>query len=282
MSISQLKASLASVTSEVTVAAAAINFDFSLVKIEAPEEFKLVGGTLSATRIRSNAEDGKAHITARKLGALFEQIIPPIPNLIKAYGIRASEISTSPIANPRASSRDGVFASQVGADGTTVWAAATSGHGAIAVHLLACLLARIWSGPEASALWTEIVEQRRQELTAAFENNEAVDFPTLSAARQEFGRRQLAEWDASARGWLRAADVAKTPEMKQLMLIVKNIDACVDHGSNVYEGVMRVWRKSLIAMECLVKGMPQSVSDGSVLVAVWAWHIPRYDHSKSY
>ena len=272
MSISRLTASLASATSDITVAAAALNFDFSLVKIEAPEEFRLVGGTLSAKR-RVDAEDGKTHVTARKLGALFDKVIPPIPNLIKAYGSRASEISASPIANPKPSSRDGVFATQVGADGTTVWAAATSGRGAIAVHLLACLLARIWTGPEAASLWTEIVDQRRQEITTAFENNEEIDFATLSVARQEFSRRQLAEWDASARGWLRAADIAKDPELKKLMLIVKNIDACVDHGSNVYEGVMRVWKKALTAMECLLKGMPQSVSDGSVPIAIWAWHL---------
>lgn len=272
MSISRLTASLASVSNELTVAAAALNFDFSLVKIDAPEEFKLVGGTLSAQR-RSDAEGGKTHVTARKLGALFDRMIPPIPNLIKAYGHRASVVSSTPAANPQASSRDGAFAAQVGADGTTLWAAATSGRGAIAVHLLACLLARIWSGPEATSLWEEIVDRRRQEIVASFERNEEVDFPTLSIARQEFSRVQLAEWDASARGWLRAADIAKIPELKQLMLIVKNIDACVDRTSDPYEGVIRVWKKALIALENLVNGVPQSSSDGSVLIAIWAWHL---------
>lgn len=41
-----------------------------------------------------NAEDGPLHRTARKLGALFEQILPPIKTLIKAYGVRVSEISS--------------------------------------------------------------------------------------------------------------------------------------------------------------------------------------------
>lgn len=272
MSISRLTASLASVSNELTVAAAALNFDFSLIKIDPPEEFKLVGGTLSANR-RLNAEGGRAHITARKLGALFRGIIPPIPNLSKAYGCRASEISSNPAANPQASSRDGVFAAQVGADATALWAAATSGSAAIAVNLLACLLARVWTGPEATSLWTEIVERRRQEIAGAYERNEEIDLPTLSIARQEFNRAQLAEWDASARGWLRAADVAKESELKQLMLIIKNIDVCVDRASDPYEGIIRVWKNALNALECLVKGTPQSVSDGSVLMAIWAWHL---------
>jgi hypothetical protein len=49
-------------------------------------------------------------------------------------------------------------------DGTSVWAAATSGKSAIAVHLLACMSARAWSGPQATSIWVEFVEARRQEL----------------------------------------------------------------------------------------------------------------------
>ena len=202
-----------------TVAAAALNFDFSLVKIEAPDDFRLIGGELSANR-RNDAEGGCAHMTARKIGALFNGIIPPIPTLVKAYGVRASELSSSPNVKPKASGRDGVFAAHVGADATTIWAAATSGTGAIAEHLLACLLARLWTGSEATSLWTETVQRRRQEIAARFDHGETIDFPTLSVARQVFTRVQLADWDASARDWLRAADNAKPIELKQLLLIV--------------------------------------------------------------
>ena len=219
MSISRLTASLASVTNEVTVAAAALNFDFSLVKIQSPEEFRLTGGELSANR-RNDVEGRRAYITARKLGALFNGGIPPFQTLVKAYGVRASEISSSPNVNPEASGRDGVFAAHVGADATTIWTAATSGTGTIAVHLLACLLARLWTGSEETSLWTEIVQRRRQEIAARFDHGETIDFPTLSVARQEFTRVQLADWDASARDWLRAADNAKPIELKQLLLIV--------------------------------------------------------------
>jgi len=167
MSISRVTAALAAATNDVTVAAANINFDFSLVKVEAPEEFKALGRALSAKR-REEAEDGSFHITARKLSALFDQILPAVPELVKRYGIRASEISTSPIANPKGTSADGIFASQVGADGTSIWAAATSGPSAIPVHLLACLLARIFPPAEATSVWVELVNERKQEIFKAF------------------------------------------------------------------------------------------------------------------
>ena len=43
------------------------------------------------------------------------------------------------ISEPPGSKSDGPFADHVGADSTTIWAAATSGTEAIAVHLLACM-----------------------------------------------------------------------------------------------------------------------------------------------
>ena len=76
-------------------------------------------------------------------------MIPDTPHVFQAYGRRATEIAEIPHLNPKGTSADGPFADHVGADGTTIWAAATSGKGAIAVHLLACLLARIWKAPEA-------------------------------------------------------------------------------------------------------------------------------------
>lgn len=66
--------------------------------------------------------------------------MPYTPRLVNAHGTRVSEIAKSPFANPRATSSDGIFADYTGADGTSIWAAATSGNSAIAVHLLACML----------------------------------------------------------------------------------------------------------------------------------------------
>lgn len=143
--IGKLTASAASGSVEIAPALANFNFDFALYKIEAPKEFEGVGAALSTFR-RQEAENGASHITARKLGALFEQLLPPVPELIRAYGQRASEISQSSSIDPQIRSSYGVFASRVGTDATSLWAAATSGQAAIAVHLLACMLAKIWEG----------------------------------------------------------------------------------------------------------------------------------------
>ena len=92
-SIPQVSASLMSATNQNTVGLANFNVDFSIVKITPSEEYAGLGISLSQRR-RENAEEGPLHRIARKLGLLFEQIVPPIPDLIKAYGIRASEIAS--------------------------------------------------------------------------------------------------------------------------------------------------------------------------------------------
>ena len=155
-SISKLMPSAVNVSLDVAPALANFNFDFTLYKQQAPKEFEGVGSALSKFR-RDEAESGTPHFTARKLGALFEKLLPSTPGLTGAYGERASEISQSSFMTLQSRSKYGVFESRVGADATSIWAAATSGHGAIAVHLLACLLARIWEGPEATAIWVQII-----------------------------------------------------------------------------------------------------------------------------
>lgn len=136
---------------ELTVAAANFNIDFSLMKVEAPKEFHGVRDALSKNR-RNAAEEGQPHVTARRLGALFEAIVPPIPHLIQAYGNRVSAISSRTTTKSQKFPTSEIFAAHAGPDATSIWAAATSGRGALAVHLLACMLARIWKGPEAISL----------------------------------------------------------------------------------------------------------------------------------
>ena len=93
-SIGRIAPSIVSGTVENTLALANLNFDFTLVKVEVPQEYLGLRNVLSKRRVE-NAEEGPMHRTARKLGALFEQIVPPIKTLIKAYGVRVSEISRS-------------------------------------------------------------------------------------------------------------------------------------------------------------------------------------------
>jgi len=135
MSIGRIQASGIAINPELQVALAQLNFDFSLFKVDAPPEYGPLGASLSNAR-RETAEDGAQHITARRLGALFKDIVPPTPILHECYGKRVSEIAKVESANPKGSDKYGSFAEFVGADATTIWAAATSGPDAIAVHLL--------------------------------------------------------------------------------------------------------------------------------------------------
>ncbi|KAL9612539.1 MAG: hypothetical protein Q9167_002878 [Letrouitia subvulpina] len=270
--INKLLPGIANASLEVAPALAQLNFDFTLYKVEAPKEYEGVGSALTSFR-REQAESGMPHATARKLGALFETCLPSTPDLTRAYGRRASEISKSSSISPEGRKSFGVFASRVGADATSLWAAATSGGGAIAVHLLACLLARIWEASEATSIWVEIVKCRKDEVISQFNQSDIGHLVTLSAAKQEITRSQIAEWDASARAWLRAADTVKTKQQKQLMLIIDNIAAPVNRKTNTYESVMEAWKSSLAQMEALVKGISQIAQDGEILLALSAWHL---------
>ena len=206
-SIGRIAVAAASVAQEATVTLSNINFDFSLVRLEAPLEYRRLGAVLSSKRKRE-AEDGSTHITARKLSALFSSDLPPIPNLTRAYGLRASEIVENPDFNPRSNPSHGPFVDYVGADGTSIWAAATSGPAAVAVHLLACLLARMWSGPEATSIWSELVAARKALLQARLQEQE---FPIsmVTASQIEVERHKLIEWDGSARS-VRYKSIART------------------------------------------------------------------------
>jgi hypothetical protein len=197
MAMNETSLALASASNKNTLSLISPSFDFALVKFDAPPEFAGLGNTLSPRR-KKEAEDGHVHKVARKLAMLFADELPDIPQLERTYGSRSSEIAKMPSVNPRGTARDGAFKDLIGLDGTTIWAAATSGRGALAVHLLACMLARIWKAPQAIAIWEELVERRKGILQDRF-NREAFHINDATAARITVDREQLAEWDGSAR-----------------------------------------------------------------------------------
>ncbi|KAH8809362.1 hypothetical protein F5884DRAFT_901460 [Xylogone sp. PMI_703] len=269
--VGKVQAALAVATQETTLALANLNFDFSLVKVEAPVEFHGLGSALSTKR-RNNSESGDHHRTARKLGSLFETILPDTPNLLKAYGLRVSEIANAASATSKGTKFYGPFADYAGVDGTNIWAAATSGNAAIAVHLLACMLARIWKAPEAISVWEQIVAARKQEL-AQFDDTGSIHIQSLVTSQLTLSRDQLSEWDASARAWLRTADEVMTLKQKQLMLIVENVNIPVNKDMDVYTSVINAWKVAMTTMDKLVQGMGHSVREGCVLLGLAAWHI---------
>ncbi|KAH7083970.1 hypothetical protein FB567DRAFT_447277 [Paraphoma chrysanthemicola] len=267
-SISKFSTALLSVPNEITVAAANFNLNFSLMKVEAPPEFHGLRDALSQAR-RREAEEGTQHVTARCLGALFEAIIPPIPHLSTAYGKRVSELSGQ-LQSPQLA---GMFADRAGADGTSIWAAATSGQHALAMHLLSCMLSRIWKPAEATSLWVELVERRKQEILNAYSDSTATGISSIMAAQQSITRDQLAAWDASTRAWLQSADATKRIAQTQLMLIINNARMPVNAKKDPYVSVIDAWKSGMNTMERLICGTPQRVQDGSILLAMSSWHL---------
>lgn len=271
---------------ETTLTLANLNFDFTLIKYDAPVEYQGLGESLS-TRRKVTAEDGPLHVTARKLSALFGGAVPHVPHLISAYGSRASEIAKSPTVNPTPQngpsrawkgSASGIFADHVGADGTSIWAAATSGTNAVTIHLLSCMLARIWHREEAISIWAELVEERKARLQAGVsgDNHSTGGFANISdltASRVEISRSQLDEWDASARAWLQTADQAKERQQTQFRLLADNISIPVSTQTNVYDATMEAWTRAMEAIENLIQGTPLSIESGAVLLGLSAWHL---------
>lgn len=274
-SISKLQAALASVTNEITLAAANINFDFTLVKYEAPKEFHQLGNSLSKIRI-DNAECGPIHMTARRLGALFDGMLPSTPSLLKAYGSRASAIALAAKDTITPEPENSMFAAYGGVDGTSIWAAATSSRSALHVQLLACMLARVWPASEATSVWYELVKERRRDIEQKWKDDEALPFASLTAAVQsDISRANLAEWDASARAWLRTADRVKTKEQDQLMLFIANLNVPININQEmgVYDSVVTAWISALESVDKLVSGTPQAVNSGACLLALSSWHL---------
>ena len=197
-SIGKAIGALLNVSQETALALAHISCDFSIIKFEAPKEYAGLATTLSKKRI-AEAEDGDIHTTARRLGSLLGQGLPDVPSLISAYGKRVTEIAALGSVNPRGSSADGPFRDHVGADGTTIWAAATSGTEAIAVHLLACILARMWSQAEAVSIWEEMVDHKKRQLEESLAGASAIPSGAVFLSRMQLSRGQLEQWDSSAR-----------------------------------------------------------------------------------
>ncbi|KAF2012806.1 hypothetical protein BU24DRAFT_465163 [Aaosphaeria arxii CBS 175.79] len=273
MSVGRLQAALGAVTNEFTAAAANINFDFTLIKVEAPKEFQPLGDSLALVK-RAEAESGSAHVLARELGALFTGICPKTPQLLKAYGTRVSEISEASKKRFGNQGLGSIFSEYSGIDGTAIWAAATSSEVAIQAHLLACMIARIFEPPQAVAIWVEMVRARKSEVADKVECGEQVPFALVNVAcRRDIRKTELAEWDASIRAWMNTADDIKKDEAMKLRDLLKTVQYPVNSNTNLYQSVTEAWRSSLESMEKLIRGEPLSIQDGAILLGLSSWHL---------
>ncbi|KAF4438717.1 serine/threonine protein kinase [Fusarium austroafricanum] len=262
-----------STMTEINNSAARIGLDFPLVKFEAPQEFQPLGHILT-TEKRWGAEDGLLHTTARKLGALFGSLLDQTPNLFKAYGMRCSQIVSNKDATQLSTMKvHGQSLRQERVDCGSIWAAATSGASAVAMHLLACMIARIWAAEKAVSIWTMMVDERLREL----EKYESLGALEGLAVGEEIAGHQLAQWDASARSWLGYAE--QTDEIKekhtQLQLILKNVLVAmpINSSTGFYEDMIQAWKSAMTLAENLIIGQPQEVRDFAILHSLSTWHL---------
>ena len=121
-------------------------------------------------------------------------------------------------------------------------------------------------------IWEEIV-QRRKEKLATVDQSDPLNVFAAWAGKSSLTRQQLANWDASARAWLRAGDSTNRVRQKQLKLILDNIDIPVSTIGNVYDSVIHSWTSAMIALNKLIEGMPHSIENSSILLALSAWHL---------
>ncbi|KAI1174457.1 hypothetical protein F4777DRAFT_579888 [Nemania sp. FL0916] len=276
-SFGQLNASGTTLRAEATNALVNVNLEFNAFArryVNPPLEYADVGRHLATARLRE-AREGIQHAVARRLGALFKDatILPQTPELIKAYGLRASAISRTATANPRGDQSHGAFAGAIGADATTLWAAATSGWSAIQCHLLACLLARIWEPTEATSIWVEIIDKRKRVLKSKLDEEGELDQEVLLATYGDISRSDLFDWDASARAWLRVADRVMAKQQTQAKLIFDNLDIPVNSKPDTYDSVMDAWASSMTQMEKLLCGVPLQLHSGDILLGLLSWHL---------
>ncbi|KAF5231054.1 hypothetical protein FAUST_9495 [Fusarium austroamericanum] len=143
---------------------------------------------------------------------------------------------------------------------------------AISAHLLACMLARIWTASEAEAIWDEIIQVRKRLLLETELSDPLLPAANL-AAQIEITRSQISSWDASARAWLEVADRSRLRQQKQLLLLVERAGIPLAQGSDTYSSVIEAWVTALKTMEAVVSGVAQSIRDASIILALTSWHL---------
>ena len=137
------------------------------------------------------------------------------------------------------------------------------------------MLARTFNIEEATSIWAELVEEQKKFLRSSL--GESL-YPegngwTQQVIVQEISRRDLSQWDASARAWLQSADQAKILPHKQMQIIINDIAIPVNNEPTVYRSVTAAWKGALIAVDNLLQGVPRKIQDGAALLAISAWHL---------
>lgn len=170
---------------------------------------------------------------------------------------------------------EGVFATYIGVDTTSIQATVTLGSSAIAVYLLGCMLARIFTGLEAILVQVKLVKMQKVWIFKKQQDNlySYKLCAAISVSQQDISRSDLASWDASAQAWLQSADQAKASQHKKTMLILSNVGLPVNNKVDTYKSVIKAQTAALEAMDNLVKGIQQTVYDRAAFLAILSWHL---------
>jgi hypothetical protein len=76
------------------------------------------------------------------------------------------------------------------------------------------------------------------------------------------------------RAWLQSADEAKKVEQTQFRLLVDNVSLPVSqHTGDTHEAIIEAWSKAMLALDSLIKGAPQQIDNGAVLLGLRSWHL---------
>lgn len=106
------------------------------------------------------------------------------------------------------------------------------------------------------------------------DQTETFSYSNALAGHVALTRDQLAQWDNSARAWLRHADQTLSKQQTQVKLILSSLDGlAVSSMPSTYRSVTDAWVTALQGMENLIKGTSQGASSGGLLLALSSWHL---------
>ncbi|KAM0427821.1 hypothetical protein ACHAPT_007278 [Fusarium lateritium] len=216
--------------------------------------------------------------TARQLAALFEDLCPDTPNLVRAYGERVSEIFKCTTDERSKGHPASLVAALTGGGATSVAAALapvqTTRRSVIHVHLLACILTSMWGLSKSIDIWGKIVSDRRTQIASDVARGVALLSSTAAdAAQEDISDTQLLDWAFATFSWINMANNIMAREKEQLGLILENRALVAEMKPSPHRSLIGAWLSALTAMENLVSGRPQEVQDGFILNAISAWHL---------
>ncbi|KAI1634652.1 hypothetical protein F4809DRAFT_617698 [Biscogniauxia mediterranea] len=137
------------------------------------------------------------------------------------------------------------------------------------------MIACCWKHDEATAIWVEIVTERKRRLEEKVTQDEYFDLRDAVTSKLELDKDQLANWDASARAWLAAANDAPVTSSRQKAVrgLLNELNTSINSRQDVYSSVTEAWRTSLETLEKVVCGASYSIHDGAVILALLTWHL---------